>query len=300
MSMDEDLESNPARGRVVRAIGLGGAVRIIAVTATAPADEIRRRHELVGPAARLAVEAMLANVLLSAHIKGEERILLEVVGETPSFTYSGEVTATGDVRARFRPNLLSPYDRLDGRLVAIKWDATKELYRGMAPLEHQGFEPALQDFLMRSQQTEGLVRLGCSFSADGELEYAAGMLIEALPEEGATGLQSLPELAGLAAWKTAPLPELFAGLWGPLDGPAVAILDDVAAVLEVKPLTYRCTCSQERVERTLLALGAAELTSLLAEQGGAEVTCHFCNTRYALDAAELQGLIDQLGATLNK
>ena len=288
MSEATDLESDPSRGRLVRAIGLGGAVRIIAATAEAPANELRRRHELVGPAARLAVEAMLANVLLSAHIKGDERILLEVAGDAPRFTYSGEVSANGDVRARFSPTLLSPYERLDGKLVAIKWDARKEVYRGVAPLEHAGFEAALQDFLLRSQQTEGLVRLGCGFGPDGELQYAAGMLVEYLPDESGDGP---PDLSAL---RDAPLKALFAGLRGPLDGPAVPILDDLAAVLAVQPLTYRCRCSLQRVERTLLALGAAELESLLEEQGGAEVTCHFCNTRYALTGAELQALIQQI------
>lgn len=288
MTAATDLESDPSRGRLVRAIGLGGAVRIIAATAEAPADELRRRHELVGPAARLAVEAMLANVLLSAHIKGDERILLEVASDTPRFTYSGEVSANGDVRARFSPALLPPYERLDGRLVAIKWDAHKEVYRGVAPLEHAGFEAALQDFQLRSQQTEGLVRLGCGFGPDGELQYAVGMLVEYLPDEGDGG--GPPDLS---AFRDASLADLFAGLRGPLDGPAVPILSDLAAVLSVQPLTYRCRCSRQRVERTLLALGAPELKSLLEEQGGAEVTCHFCNTRYELAGAELQALIDQ-------
>lgn len=282
-----ELEKDPSRGRLVRCIGLGGAVRIIAAMAEAPADELRRRHELVGPAARLAVEAMLANVLLSAHIKGEERILLEVAGDEPRFTYSGEVTVEGDVRARFTPGLLAPCEQLSGKLVAIKWDARKELYRGVAPLEHAGFEAALQDFLLRSQQTEGLVRLGCGFSADGELEYAAGMLVEYLPHESD---DAPPDLTAL---REAPLTALFTGLRGALDGPAVAILDDVAAVLSVQSLTYRCRCSKERVESTLLALGAEELQSLLEEQGRAEVTCHFCNTRYELNASDLQALIDQ-------
>jgi molecular chaperone Hsp33 len=278
------LEADPGRGRVVRALGWGGAARLIAVTAETPAGELCRRHGLTGPAARLAVEAMVANALLSAHIKGDERILLEVSGRTPRFTYSGEVSARGDVRARFSPSLLAPDDHLAGTLIAIKWDATREVYRGVAPLEHASFEEALQDFMVRSQQTRGLVRLRCEQSADGEIACAIGALIELMPGEEA-------DLTAVAA---APVEALVEGLRGDLSGPAAEVLGEPVAILGVSALRYRCTCSLERVESTLVAMGAAELRSLLEEQGGAEVTCHFCNTRYALDAAALDALIARI------
>ena len=33
---------------------------------------------------------------------------------------------------------------------------------------------------------------------------------------------------------------------------------------------------------------------MLEEDGGAELTCHFCNTRYQIAAEELQALIEEL------
>ena len=44
----------------------------------------------------------------------------------------------------------------------------------------------------------------------------------------------------------------------------------------------------------LLLLGRDELTDMQNKDGGAELTCHFCNNRYDLSAAELQELINAL------
>ena len=41
----------------------------------------------------------------------------------------------------------------------------------------------------------------------------------------------------------------------------------------------------------LITLGADELRSMIAEQHGAEVDCHFCNKRYRFNEDELNELL---------
>jgi molecular chaperone Hsp33 len=53
---------------------------------------------------------------------------------------------------------------------------------------------------------------------------------------------------------------------------------------------FRCQCSRERVERTLITLGAEELRDMIDEDGKADVVCHFCNETYSFTAEELEEL----------
>ena len=64
-------------------------------------------------------------------------------------------------------------------------------------------------------------------------------------------------------------------------------------LLEETPLTLRCDCSRARIEQVLLSMGEGELRSLIEEQGGAEVSCHFCRSQYRFDAGELEALIEE-------
>ena len=80
------------------------------------------------------------------------------------------------------------------------------------------------------------------------------------------------------------------------------LLRDVFLDLDPKPLDEAeasqelgfCPCSRERSKAALLLLGRDELTDMRDKDGGAELTCHFCNNRYDVSAAELQELIDCL------
>ncbi|MCB9760402.1 MAG: Hsp33 family molecular chaperone HslO [Alphaproteobacteria bacterium] len=272
-------------GAFVRGLAHDRSVRVLAVVADGPADEVARRHELSPDAARLAAEALVASVLLASTIKGDERILVQAQGTSPRFAFTAEVDAEGGVRARLSPATLPPVTRLEGHLAVIKWDAKRELYRGMAAIDNGSFEGALQHYLTQSQQAQGRVRLGARVDAEGRVVMASGLLVERLPGDlEPDDFDSLVQpLIG------APLSEIMAHFaFGQLLGSPVE-------VLERRPLEHTCSCSLERVERTLLSLGAAEILSLAEEQGQAEVTCNFCSERYVVDRARLEALAQEAG-----
>lgn len=67
-------------------------------------------------------------------------------------------------------------------------------------------------------------------------------------------------------------------------------------ILETSPIEYRCYCSRDRVERALISMGIQELEDLLAEQGGCELGCQFCDKVYQFTGEELQAIIDRMKA----
>ena len=71
--------------------------------------------------------------------------------------------------------------------------------------------------------------------------------------------------------------------------------EETVRLYEPKPLAFGCTCSQERVEGMLRALGREEVEATLQDrQGEIEVICEFCATRYIFDRVDAERLLTQV------
>ena len=268
-------------GRYIVALALKGNARVMAVVLQDQADEIRERHGLDRAATVLAAEGLVASVLLSAHIKGEERMTVQVASEHPPFSFTADVDATGVLRARFTPALVMPVKHFTGMLLAMKSLGQKELYRGVSPVDKETFEQALARFLKQSQQTDARVRILARLDKDAKVRFASGMLVERLP-----GISPEDFAAQIdEAMKGTEFEKLMSELaMGQLAGQPVEVLGG-------QDFVFQCSCNATRVAGMLRALGVEELQSMKEEQGGAEITCNFCNERYAYDVAALDAMM---------
>jgi molecular chaperone Hsp33 len=245
-------------------------VRVVAVEATALAERTREVHGLAPFAASTAAELTAATVLLSAHVKGDERISLQLQASSPRCAWYGEV-GDRNFRGRFTPTEVPPRAVVSGVLVAIQSVAGRERYRGTSEIDGETVEGALQRYLATSVQVGGALRLGALCHASGAVAFAGGVLIERLPDEPDWPTLSEGEFEERASrLRATPVDELVFGVMGgELPGERIEILED-------EPIEWRCTCSRERVERMLVSLGGNEIRSLILDPGQAEITCHFC------------------------
>lgn len=278
--------STPPAGVRVRGLVAGGAVRMLLVEAHAPADEVRRRHGLDPVAARFTAEAMVAAALLAAHLKGDESITVQIQGESPRMSIYVDHTAEGHLRARTTPSHpQGPSDALEGLMMTIKAVQGREVYRGLTPLEGT-LEGGLASHLSSSAQVDAVLKLHARVDADGRVAAAGGVLFERLAEE-----PGQPNMD----------PEAFEEAFADIrDYDAGALLTELAfgklrgepiQVLESQPLVWSCRCGRERIAAMLVSLGEDELRSMIEEDHGAEITCHFCNEAYRFDENELAGLL---------
>lgn len=275
-------------GTLVRAFLDEGAVRLILVEAAALAEHTRIVHGLGPDAARLGAEALVAAALNAAHIKGEEKITLQLQGEHPRCSVYADVSTEGSLRARITPaDLRLEAGRLRGVLVAVKSLGSRELYRGITSVADATIEEALSLHLETSSQVDDVLRIGVRQAEGGRVVQAGGLLLERLPEE--------PDHPSLDR-------DIFDARYGWVRGAEISQLltqlafgslgDHPIHLLEHRALSWQCGCSRERLEATLIGLGAEALREMGSEDHGAEVQCNFCNQIYRFDEAELLSLAE--------
>lgn len=285
MEPDGDITEGvgAAEGWLHRGVTADGAVRFLAVEARALADRVRQHHDLGPDATRLAGEALVSALLMSAWIKGEERVTLQVQGEVPKLAFICDVDANGGARARLTPrHLAAPDGRVRGLVYAIKSTPRAELYRGVTALEHQTMEEGLLSHLLGSDQVDAILRLDARVDEDGTLTLAGGIMVERLPwSDAQTSLDDEAFNLMFRGIRDQSVDALLTALaFGSIEG-------QPATLLESRALHWRCSCSQQRIEAVLAQLDAQELSEMARVDGQAEVTCNFCNIAWTVGAPRL-------------
>lgn len=287
--MSSGPEIDPLGGSwITHGLVADGAARLVLAEAAEVADALRQAHGLDRTATELAAQATIAAFLLSAHVKGEERLTLQLVLQPGGVRFVGEVDPSHRFRGRLSPSDLAgrvDLERLEGLLFAAKHDGEREVYRGATPVEGVSITQALRHYLRDSAQVQGVILTAVSLDDDGRVVLASGAVVERLPVQA-----DAPSLE----------PAAFAERFGALERcDTAAILRELGAgqlggervrVLHHRPIFWGCSCSRERVLDTLAGLGRDELLSMADDDDGASVDCHFCNAHYDVTADELRGL----------
>jgi len=243
------------------------------------------RQDYPAPVRALLGETMAAAALLSATLKFEGNITLQIQGAGPVHLLVVQCTSglklrglarwNGEVGAADFRGLVG-----DGRLtMTIEQNGKAERYQSIVPLEGDSLSASLESYFERSEQLA--TRLWLT-AGDGS---ASGLLLQVMPDRKAdadawqhvtvlSDTLKQSELTGLSAQ------ELLRRLYN----------EDDVRLFEGAPVAFRCQCSRDRIEDTLRSLGHAEVDSILREQGRVDVDCEFCGKRYSLDAVDIESL----------
>ena len=176
----------------------------------------------------------------------------------------------------------------NGKLTVVRDLSLKEPYVGMCHLVSGEVAEDFAEYFTASEQQPSLVYLGVRLEPlSGQVLGAGGLLIQPLPDCPA-------EHVDYVMTKAEAIPHLTERL-SEGEGLRDVVLSlfpegDVSFTEELHP-AYRCDCSRERMERALMSLGRAELREIIEEDGQAELSCHFCNSRYTFTKAELLAIL---------
>lgn len=233
-------------------------------------------------------ELLAAGSLLSANLKNEGTLIVQVQGQGRLKMLVVEATSENTVRATARWDETAEI-RDDESLTALLGENSvfvlthqpkdADPWQGVVPLEGDSIAQMLVNYMKRSEQLDTYITLAADDQAAGAL------LLQRLPEE---------ELDD-AAW------EHVTTLAQTLTPQELTGLDDHHAlyrlyhetpprVFEPETIEFACTCSRGKVSDMLLMLGGQEVGGVVAEQGSIQIDCDFCHSKYVFDETDVNAL----------
>lgn len=278
---------------------MGGQARVMMCETTAMCQRAADLHASTPVCTAAMGRLMTATAFLGVMMKGDnESVTVTVKGGGPMGTLVA-VANHGDLKVcADNPQVELPLredGKLDvggavghsGRMSVVKDLGLREPYIGQCELVSGEMGMDFANYFTVSEQQPSLVSVGVLVNGNVVLK-AGGLLIQPLPGCEESVLEQLelrsPMFASISREMTyAPKEQLIEDWFRGLE----------PELLERTPLSYRCSCSRERMEKALISLGRKELQTLIDEDKGAELGCHFCHSRYAFTTDELKDLLQR-------
>ncbi len=287
---------------MLRAICKNAGVKAIAIDAGDIVERARGIHNCSPLATAALGRTLIGASMLGAELKGEDASLtLQIKGGGPLGTITAVSDSNGNVRGYLQdPSVdlpLKENGKLDvgagvgtnGQLTVIKDLGMREPFIGSVKLVSGEIAEDVTMYLAESEQIPSVCALGVLVDTDCTVMYAGGFIVSLLPD-------ATEEDIALIEDNLRQIPPVTVMLHDGLtlrDMLGEVLYGFQIEFLEESSPEYRCNCSEERVSRALLSMGAHELHSLMEEKETVEVTCQFCDRIYSFGQDKLQALFDE-------
>jgi molecular chaperone Hsp33 len=292
---------------LVHGTAADGTIRCMAAVTTNLVAEAARRHDLWPTVAAALGRTLTGTLLLGSSLKELDRLTVQIVSDGPIGGITAEANALGQVRGYVRnPEAHAPYNekgKFDVKAVVGKgmfyvthesgydMGLYRDPYRGSVPLVSGEIAEDFAFYLMKSEQIPSAVMLGVHLQPNIPYVTAAGgLMIQMMPGADEktisaieTTVSQMPQATIMIRDGARPVDLLRAAL----GGIELELLDE-------KPVNFACSCSYERAVSLISSIDPQELESMLHEDKGAVMTCHFCNEIYRLGEAELKSIMQEL------
>lgn len=170
----------------------------------------------------------------------------------------------------------------DGQVSVTRFTPQEMTYTSQSDIVSGEIAEDLAYYLLTSEQVPSTISLGVLVDRDYSIAASGGFLVQALP--GAKDEDLVRVEKNIAA-----IGPITSYLHEHQDAEELASLiygDMHFHELYRMPLSWRCTCSKERIENVLLSLQEADKAELLNDPQ-VEMTCHYCNSKYVISHDEL-------------
>lgn len=264
--------------------------------------EIQARHAYPKAVRAVLGEMVAASALLSANLKFNGSIVMQIHGDGPvrllvvecdaalriraTAKLAGDAEIADDASLRQLFNVhgkgrfvitLDPADKLPGQ----------QPYQGVVPLDGEDMATVIENYMLRSEQMDTRLWL----AADDQV--ARGLLLQKLPRhsgvEGQT--KQATEAEDLETWNRAVMLGSTLKREELLTTGIETLLkrlfwEETIRVFDPAHPQFHCSCTREKVGDMLKMLGQEEVESALADLGSLGINCDFCGKHYDFDKVD--------------
>ena len=264
--------------------------------------EIQARHGYPRAVRAMLGEMVAASALLSANLKFNGSIVMQIHGDGPVRLLVVECDA--DLRIRATAKLAPDAEVADdatltdllnvngkGRFV-ITLDPLEKMpgqqpYQGIVPLDGESVATVIENYMMRSEQLDTRLWL----AADDKV--SRGMLLQKLPRHSGKADQTVQatEEEDLETWNRAVVLGSTLKQEELLSTDIETLLnrlfwEETIRVFDPQHPQFHCSCTREKVGNMLKMLGQPEVESALSDLGELGINCDFCGKHYSFDKVD--------------
>nr|WP_218056799.1 Hsp33 family molecular chaperone HslO [Gilliamella apicola] len=232
-------------------------------------------------------ELLVITSLLTATLKFEGDIAVQLQGDGPlslavvNGNDQQQLRGVARVKSDIANNATLKEMVGNGYIVITITPKNGERYQGIVGLESDTLIGCIENYFMQSEQLP--TRLFVKTGVYNNKPVAAGILLQILPGNENTS-DSFEHLCTLT--QTITSDELF-------ELSTEEILyrlynQEQVRLFETHNVTFKCSCSRERCEDSLMTLPANEIDQMLKEDGGKiDIHCDYCGKHYVFDAIDI-------------
>lgn len=285
------------KGNLMTALSHNKEVRIYVAETTEMVEAARATHDL-SPMSTAALGRTLTGAVIMGMMSkiDKEKVTLQIKGTNEIGLLIAIADTHGNVKAyTSTPHASSTFNEAgkfdvghavgkDGKMVVIRDIGMKEPFIGQSDLISGEIAEDLAHYFMQSEQQATAVGLGVLLGNTTKVKAAGGFIVQLLPGASEETISALE--ANLSGMKS--VTALFED---GLDTKQIAhqVLAGLGMEeLETYELNYVCDCSRDKMRTALTTVGADTIRQLREEDGGAELVCHFCETKYHFNEDELK------------
>ena len=254
-------------------------------------NEMIADHNYPDPVKALLGELLVATCLLTATLKFEGEIAVQLQGDGPVkyAVINGDDKQNMRGIARLQSEITGTTVKEligQGYMVITITPEKGERYQGIVPLEHDTLSECIESYFEQSEQLK--TRLWFATDTTEGSAKACGLFLQVLPVDKQKSIEDFAHLEALS--NTIKDEELLH-----LDANTVLTRlyhEDNPRVFEPQAIKFKCGCSRDKTITALVNIGQEELLKDVAEKGTVNINCHYCLKEYVFNEQDIKSIFN--------